>query len=188
MSETATLALPISQETTTDVRSHGHVEAPIAQSIGFGAQRWKIGLVRGVGGVGLLVMGTFLLSQISSTPALVIQLAIIGAICLVSGLAFLTNSIANLFGRVVIDDNGIAVRPAFTGYSIAWKELERWEVRLDSDQPPEAHSVRFWTAGSLCAMFIPNGWLTNQDRMQIRRALHAYAGDKVRRPDSLRGQ
>ena len=123
-------------------------------------------------------MGVFLLTQIGSTPGLVTQLAILGSVCSVGGLALLTKSISNLFGRLVIDETGIAVRPGLTGYSIAWNELNRWDVNLDSEHS-EAHSIRFWTTGSPCALFIPNSRLTHHDRAQVRRALLAYAADKA---------
>lgn len=188
MSEAATLALPVAQEIAAHAAPHSHAETPIARSFAFATQRWKSGLVQGVGGMGLLGMGVFLLSQIGSTPALVVQLAILGSVCSVGGLALLAKAVSGLFGRLVIDDTGIAVRPGFTGYSIAWSELDRWEVQLDSERHPEAHSIRFWTAGSPCALFIPNSWLSNQDRAHVRRSLMSYAAGKALHSSRSRGQ
>lgn len=179
MSEATTFALPVAHDVTTHASSHSHAtETPIAQSFAFSAQRWKSGVTHAASGTGLLAMGVFLLTQIGSTPGLAMQLAILGAVGSVSGLALLTKSIGDLFGRLVIDEAGIAVRPSITGYSIAWNELSRWDVNLDAEFP-EAQSVRFWTPDSPCAMFLSNSSLSYHDRTQIRRALLAHAADKA---------
>lgn len=188
MSEVATLALPVAHEVTTHSIAHAPADAAVAQSFTFSAQRWKSGLVQGAGGLGLLGMGAFLLSQISSTPGLAAQLAILGSVCSVGGLAMLLKSIRDFFGRLNIDETGIAVRPGFAGYSVAWSELTRWDVKLDEDQHPEAHSLRFWTTNSPCAMFVPNSWLSDHDRAQVRRALLAHAPDKAMQPKRSFGQ
>ena len=188
MSEPATLALPVAHEIANQIHSHSHAETTGVQSFSFAGQCWKVGLSQGASGTGLLVVGVFLLSQIGSTPALVTQLAILGSVCSIGGLALLTKSIGNLFGRLVIDESGIAVRPGITGFSITWSELVRWQVNLDSELHPEAHSIRFWIAGSPCALFLPNGWLTHQDHAQIRRTLLAHAADKASRPSQAFGQ
>ena len=179
MSEAATLALPVAHDANTHASSHRYAtETSIAQSFAFSTQRWKSGVTHAASGTGLLAMGVFLLTQIGSTPALAVQLAILGAVGSVGGLALLTKSIGDLFGRLVIDEAGIAVRPSIAGYSIAWNELSRWDVNLDAEFP-EAQSVRFWTVGSPCAMFLSNSSLTHHDRTQIRRALLAHAADKT---------
>ena len=189
MSEATTLALPVTHEIALHPHAHSHeTTSTAAQSFAFAGQRWQSGLAQGASGTGLLGMGLFLLSQIGSTPALVTQLAILGAVCSVGGLALLTKSIGDLFGRLDIDETGIAVRPGLTGYAIAWSELDRWEVKLDSELHSEAHSIRFWTSGSPCALFIPNNWLTHQDRAEIRRTLLGYAADKASHPSRAVGQ
>lgn len=182
MSETATLALPVAHEIANQIHSHSHAETTGVQSFAFARQCWRSGLSQGASGTGLLVMGVFLLSQIGLTPALVTQLAILGSVCSVGGLALLTRSIGNLFGRMVIDEAGIAVRPGITGFSITCSELVCWDVNLNSEVHPEAHSIRFWTAGSPCALFMPNSWLPHQDHVQIHRTLLAHAADKASRP------
>lgn len=179
MSEAATLALPVAHDATLHAGSHSHAtDTRVAQSFAFAAQRRKSGLMHAASGTGLLAMGVFLLTQIGSTPGLVVQLAILGAVCSVGGLALLTKSISDLFGRLVIDETGISVRPSLTGYSIAWNELSRWDVNLDAESP-EAQCVRFWTADSPCAMFLSNSSLSYHDRTEIRRALLAHASDKA---------
>lgn len=191
MSEAATLALPVANELAvpqqTHTQAHSHETAATPQSFAFTSQRWKSGLQQGISGTGLLVMGVFLLSQISSTPALVAQLAILGSVCSVGGLALLMKAVGGMFGRLVIDESGIAIRPGFTGFSITWNELARWDVNLDAEYP-EAHCVRFWTPDSPCALFIPNNWLTDHSRAQIRRSLLAHAADKASQTNRVIGQ
>ena len=110
-----------------------------------------------------------------------------GPACSIGGLALLTKAVGDLFGKLVIDESGIAIHPAFTGYSIAWSELSQWDVNLDADFP-EAHSVRFWTPSSPCALSIPNSWLNHHDRTQIRRCLLSHAAAKAAQPNRTVGQ
>ncbi len=189
MSDAASIALPVPHDNAlhADTHAHSHESAAAPQSFAFVSQRLKSGVTQGLSGTGLLAMGAFLLSQISSTPALVSQLAILGAACSIGGLALLTKAIGDLFGKLVIDESGIAIRPAFTGYSIAWNELTQWDVNLDADFP-EAHSIRFWTPSSPCALSIPNSWLNHHDRTQIRRCLLSHAADKAMRSGRTIGQ
>ena len=177
MSEAATLALPVAHEFTHPASARSHA-APTTQTFAFATQRWQNGLALGAGGMALLSVGLFLLSQISTTPALVTQLAILGAVGCISGLALLMKSIRDLLGRLIIDETGIAIRPGFAGFAITWNELQRWEVRAEGDRHPEIPSVRFWIQGEPCALFIPNGWLTDANRDQIRHLLHTHAADR----------
>jgi hypothetical protein len=87
-------------------------------------------------------------------------------------------AMVHFFGRLMINENGITVLPKFAGYSIAWSELERWDVNLNSHNP-EGHSIRFWTATSPSALFVPNRFLTSQDRAEIRHWLMHYAANKA---------
>ena len=175
MSEASSPALSMTHETAGQV---GYAEMPLAQTFAFSAQRRKTGLAQGLGGAALLAVGAFLLTQITATPGLAVQLAILGSVCAVGGLGFLVRSMGDLYGRLVIDESGIAIRPSITGYSIRWNELDRWEVKFDSAQYPEANSVLFWTPDAPCALFIPNSSLTHQNRVDLRQILQTYAADK----------
>jgi hypothetical protein len=150
MSGVASPPLSVVRETTFDVDSL--TAAPLVFS--FAPQRQKAGIVQGVIGVSLALLGAFLISQISTTPALVAQLAILGAVGVIGGLALMTRAVSDLAGRLVIDDTGISIRPAMTGYAISWNELSRWDVKLETEKYPEANGVLFWTGDEPCAMFI----------------------------------
>jgi hypothetical protein len=175
MSNSVSSTLSISREHSS---TRIHSEAPDGRSFGFGRQCGKSGRTCAVGGAVLLGTGLFLISQIGSTPGLVLQLAILGAGCTVGGLGLIMRSIRDLFGRLVIDEAGIAVRPAIMGYSISWNELSHWEVRTGMDRYPEANSILLWTGDTPCAMFVPNNWLSDQDRTQVARCLRYFAADK----------
>lgn len=163
-------------------RDHSHSRAcsdtPHGQSFGFGSQCARSGRTSAALGVVLGTTGLFLISQIGSTPALVLQLAILGAGCTVGGLSLIMRSIRDLFGRLVIDEVGISIRPSIVGYSISWNELSHWEVRTGMDRYPDANSILLWTGDTPCAMFIPNNWLSDQERVQIARSLRNFAGEK----------
>ena len=176
MSEAAaTFGLPLVHEITHHASHHAHAHSAVPAELffAFRSTRWRTGLVLGAGGTALLAVGLFLLSQISETPALTAQLAILGSLGVVGGLAFLTKSVRDLLGRLVINDDGISVRPGFAGFSVPWSELTRWEVKAESDRHPEDPSVRFWIQGTLCPVFIPNGWLSDDARQQLRQELRS---------------
>jgi hypothetical protein len=175
MSEASGPALSLTSEVAGKV---GFAGMSLAKTFAFSAQRRKSGLVQGAGGVALLAVGIFLLTQITATPGLAVQLAILGALCTIGGLGFMVRSLGDTFGRLVVDEAGIAIRPSITGYSIRWSELDRWEVKLDSEKYPEANSVLFWTQDTPCALFLTNSSLTQQDRVDLRQILQTYAADK----------
>lgn len=175
MPEASNPALSMTHETAGQV---GYAEMPLALTFAFSAQRRKAGIAQGLGGAALLTVGAFLLTQITATPGLSMQLAILGSVGIVGGLGLLVRSMGDLYGRLVIDESGIAIRPSITGYSIRWNELDRWEVKFDSAQYPEANSVLFWTPDAPCALFIPNSSLTHQNRVDLRQILQTYAADK----------
>ena len=178
MSEATTLALPVAHEIAHHARHHAHATLPAELSIAFRSARWRVGLGFGAGGTVMLAVGAFLLSQIAATPALTAQLAILGSLGIVGGLALLTKSVRDLFGRLVINDDGIAVRPVFAGFSISWNELTNWEVKVDRNQHPDVPAIRFWTQGTLCPLFVSNGWLNDEARDHIRHALWTRASNK----------
>ena len=174
MSDAATMTLPVSHE----LPHPAHATLPAELSIPIRAARLKNGLAFAAGGASIIGVGGFLLSQISSTPALASQIAILGSVGIVGGLAMLTRSVRDLLGRFVIDDNGIKVSPLFAGFSISWSELTRWEVTEEFGQHPEAPGVLFWTEGSPCPQYIPNNWLSSAAREEIRTALWSRASGK----------
>ncbi len=180
----------------SDVASHGasavhevysrsadscETESGTARTFSFFGQRRRSGVTQGWAGVTLLAVGAFLFSQIGTTHLLAVQLAILGSVCIVGGLGFAILSIRDLFGRLVIDESGIAVRPGIIGETIRWNELAGWEVKPDSSRYPEACTVLIWTQEDPCALFVPNNWLTGQDRLELRRMLQTYAPEKERR-------
>lgn len=155
-------------------------DSGVAMTFSFFAQRRRSGVTQGWAAVTLLAVGSFLFSQIGTTHLLTVQLAILGSFCVVGGLGFAILSIRDLFGRLVIDESGIAVRPGIVGETIRWNELAGWEVKPDSIRYPEACSVLIWTQDDPCALFVPNNWLTGQDRLELRRMLQTYAPEKER--------
>ncbi len=175
MPDSASSTLSITRDQS---RSRIYSDTPHGQSFGFGSQCARNGRTSAAIGAILLATGLFLISQIGSTPALVLQLAILGAGCTVGGLGLIMRSIRDLFGRLVIDEVGIAIRPSIVGYSISWNELSHWEVRTGMDRYPDANSILLWTGDIPCAMFVPNNWLSDHERVQIARSLRNFAADK----------
>ncbi|MFO1044593.1 MAG: hypothetical protein U0941_22700 [Planctomycetaceae bacterium] len=175
MPDTASPTLSISREHSS---RRVYFDTPNGESFRFGSQCGRNGRVCATAGVGLLATGLFLISQIGSTPALIIQLAILGSSCTVGGIGLIMRAVRDLLGRLVIDEVGIAIRPSVVGYSIAWNELSHWEVRTGMERYPDANTILLWTRDIPCAMFIPNNWLTDDDRIQVARCLRRFAADK----------
>lgn len=137
----------------------------------FSGRRWKRGLIVSGLGVLALAIGVILLAEIHLTPGLKSQLVLLGSALIVGGLACQISAIRDLFGTLVIDDEGVAIRPSSTGFKIEWDKLDRWEVREQESQHLESPCIRLWIQGSECPVFIPYGWLDPNDRHQIRRTL-----------------
>jgi len=180
MSEVADRHVATSRAVSPQSGYHHETDRSTAKTFSFFGQRRRSGVTQGWAGVSLLVTGSFLLSQVATTHAVTVQVAILGSICVVSGLGFLALCVRDLFGRLIIDESGITIRPTMVGESIGWNEVAGWEVRPDSSRYPEACTVLIWTQDDPCALFIPNNWLTGQDRIELRRMLQTYAPEKDR--------
>jgi hypothetical protein len=170
MSNEAVLGLSITQPVTH--RERGHHSPHGEQSFTFVSQRWRRGLAIGSGALAQFALGTFLLSEIHATPGLRSQLAVVGSVLLICGAACMVSAIRDLFGRLVIDDHGIAIRPNFTGFSIPWDKIQRCEVKDIHSRHSDSPYILIWSKGSDTPLYIPYGWLSDQDRHQIQAVLH----------------
>lgn len=94
----------------------------------FAKRRWKSGVKSLLGSVAAVATGAFLASQISTTPAIRVQVVIVSGVCIVGGLVLLYLAIRDLLGRLRVDSHGIRLSPAYLGFSIPWTDLYGWEV------------------------------------------------------------
>lgn len=169
MSNEATFALPISQPVV--LRESTHTSAWAEQSFTFVSQRWQRGVTVGAGALVQLALGLFLLAEIQSTPGLKSQLALLGSILVVTGVACLVSASRDLFGRLVINNDGISVQPFVAGFSIPWEKIVRCQVKDLHSRHAESPYILLWTRDSACPVYIPYGWLSTHDRHQVQQVL-----------------
>lgn len=141
----------------------------------YATRRWLAGFRRVAGAVIVGGTGVFLLIQISSTPGLVIQLAILGALLIACSLFLLGAATTDLLGRFVVDGRGVHQTPAFAGFSIAWKDLQKWEVRDDLPEISALPVIRLWGPQASVSYVVQSGLLSEADRREIRQLLQLLA-------------
>jgi hypothetical protein len=126
---------------------------------------------RAVMALGCAGLGIALLMQIDDTPALAVQIALMGGSITLGGIVWGVQSILEFLGQLVIDGSGIHHLPAVSGFSIAWDDLQRWEVRDDVPETMPIPSVRFWVHERSGSYSVPDRLLSVADREDIRRIL-----------------
>ena len=127
---------------------------------------------------GLLVTGLFLLSQISTTPAVAVQLCAVGLMLTAGGAVAMHQSAQRLLGALAINDFGIHQSPGIAGFSIPWNRLSRWEVREHAVPSLGLPVVRFWAQGDPTGFTIPADSLTHGELRTLRRILRHYAPER----------
>lgn len=141
----------------------------------FVMQRRTAGIAMACTAVGLLICGAFMLSQIPATPGLSMQLAIIGGLLIAGGFWSAASAARDLLGSLTIDDVGVHVRPAPTGFSIRWNDLASWEVKDYASRPWTVPGLIFRTKISTNPLTIPCGLISNEDRERVRQLLRTRA-------------
>lgn len=179
MSETSSisLTLPGAKEL-----ARGHedeaLDLTVAHSFPFAGQRWFTGA--GIAVQGLLMAGTggFLLSQIPGTPNLAVQIAILGSLLIVCGVAFLARSLSDFFGYVRIDQESMRVRYGLVGYNIPWSRVKQWQVNETGAKSSLIGNVVLELSEPDAKRSILGGHLSLDAQHRVRRLLHAFAQGK----------
>lgn len=182
MSDVADFAIPLSARTPSGSAASRVFDATLptqvindAHSFPFATRRWLAGFRRVAGAIIVGGTGSFLLMQISSTPGLVIQLAILGMLLIACAIFLLAGAVHDLFGRFIVDGRGVHQRPAFAGFSIGWEELQKWEVREDLPEISALPVIRLWGPQASGSYVVQSGLLSEADRHEIRRLLQLRA-------------
>jgi hypothetical protein len=142
----------------------------------FVRQRWLTGIGVIVQGTLMGATGVFLLTQIPSTPSLVIQMAIVGTLLAVGGLFVLAKSWSDFFGGVTIDSQGFRASLGLSSFKVQWPAIARWRVNEIAAKMPELSSVEIWTGESdKFPRAVPGGRLNVHEHHRIRQLLHTFA-------------
>lgn len=182
MSDAAEFALPLSAS-NPQYSAHAQpfeAEYPTqsindAHAFPYSTRRWLSGARRASLSLVSLSVGAALLLQITRTPALAVQVAMLGTLLTLGGLVWGVQSIQDFLGQLVIDGRGIHQLPAFVGFSIPWEDLQRWEVRDDVPDSLAIPSIRFWCPQQPTSLSVANSRLSEEDRQAIRRLLQLRA-------------
>ncbi len=136
----------------------------------FARQRLGSGLrslAAGVFGTGI---GAFLATQIAATPNLRVQVTIVSVICVLLGLVMLHFAVRDLLGRLRVDSRGIQLSPGYQGFSIAWTDLQEWNI--------DGMAFHFRSLKSKGPVSVDLEVLQPTERLQLRGLLLACAPDR----------
>lgn len=156
---------------SSDARA-AEIDTNATHSFHFASERWLTGIGNLIQGGLMMATGIFLISQMSSTPKLSVQLGIVGALLAIAGLGFASKSIGDLFGNLSIGKQGISGRVGFSRFSIPLGEVSRWAVNEESIKIPELPCLQIWTASSKSPFEIPGGTLSKKDHYKVRHLLY----------------
>ena len=160
----------------TDAPS-AEVDMTAVHRFSFAPERWLAGAGAWIQAGLMIGVGIFLLTQVSSTPNLVVQISIVGTLLILGGLVIITRSFGDFIGELTIDRQGVRVRLGVTGFEIAWADLKQWRVD-ETSRMPELSSVELWTTGSERPQGVPGGSLGYKDLRRARHVLEAFAPEK----------
>jgi hypothetical protein len=144
----------------------------------FARQRWLVGVGVVVQGTLMMITGGFLLTQVSSTPNLAIQIAIVGTLLAGGGLAILTRAWSDFLGGLTIDRDGLRASLGWSSFTMPWADVARWRVSETAANIVDLSSIEIWTAKSKFPRVVPGGRLSVTDHHRLRQLFYAFAEGK----------
>jgi hypothetical protein len=176
MFDSSDLALPLSERVRATGRPARVVDVSAVHYFWFGRRLWLSGLGLCVQASLLLVSGVFLLTQMSSTPNLVVQIALTGALLTLCGIAMLWRAASDFMAGLRIDRKGVRVHLGWTRFFVPWQNIERWSV----NQPriPELPAVTLWLNNKKQPVVVTGAQADESVRHEIQEVLRAFAYGK----------
>jgi hypothetical protein len=163
----------------------GHANSPaadfdlsVAHSFWFGRRLWMSAVGLCVQAALLLAAGIFLLTQISSTPNLTVQIAITGALLTLGGLAMIVRALGDFLSGLKVDRQGLRVRMAGRGFAVPWTAVERWNMSPKERKLKELPGITVWVVGNKKPFTVPDGYLDPLSRFAIYHLFRALAHEK----------
>jgi hypothetical protein len=144
----------------------------------FGRRLWLTGLGRCVQALLLLVAGIFLLTQITSTPNLVVQIALTGGLMTLGGIALLYRALGDFFGGLKVDFKNVRVRTGWKSCSFPWSRVDRWSVIDHKPRLAMMPGIAFWLTDRKEPITIAAGDLDEQSRRDIHELFRTIAYGK----------
>lgn len=140
----------------------------------FISRKWQSGLLRIVQGAFLLVAGVFLLTQVISTPNLMVQMVILGCVLSIGGCYFLWSSLSDLLGFFRVDRQGIHLRDSWSIRSIPWSHIVAWQVNSGSPRDLQ-RAVRILLPDPHHPVVIDGDSFHNEDLLRIHGVMLQFA-------------
>jgi hypothetical protein len=153
------------------------VDVTAVHSFPFAPERWLRGVGTCIQASLMIGVAGFLLTQLSSTPGLVVQIVIVGALLIVGGLTLIVRSVGDFFGGLRIDREGIRARLGLTRFELPWSSVRQWRVD-ENCKMPELTCVEFTSKGIDFPKGIPGGSLSYKDLRRAQHVLQAFAPQK----------
>lgn len=178
MFDSADVALPLSDQATATEHATRVVDVGAVHYFWFGRRLWMAGLGICVQATLLIVAGVFLLTQISSTPNLAVQIAITGGLLTLGGIAMLYRALGDFLAGLRIDRKGIRVQVGWRRSFLPWSKIERWNV--DDPHIPQLPAIVFWVVNKRQPVVVSGVQADAASRQQIREVLRAFAYGKER--------
>jgi hypothetical protein len=128
----------------------------------------------------MFVPGVFLLTQISASANLKVQIAVVGVLLTIGGIYFFSQAVRDLFGGLTIDAGGITSRRGLLfPTTISWPDLRRWNVNESAAKSSAFPSIQFWAAGQdYPKVAIFGGCLSEKDHRLVRHLLQVFDPSK----------
>lgn len=159
------------------VRSH-QLSALLPESFRFTRQLLRRAVGRAAKGSALAITSLFLFSQIEHTPSLKWQMALLAAVGLMAGVAYIAGAVHDLYGKLTIDVHGIHLTPHLTGFSINWRDLDQWDVQEFTRTSAGFPRMKFWLLGDRSPVLVPSECFHDDEYERIASALRRHCSEK----------
>jgi hypothetical protein len=178
MSDMAGFAIRLPETAARDRSLVESIDLDAVHTFWLGRRMWTTCLGLAVQSALLLGAGVFLLTQISSTPNLVVQIALTGSLLSIGGLAMLAHAASVFLTRLTIDRSGLRARVGWSTFATPWSNVVRWSVTTRRRSIKELPGIRWWVEGSDGPVTIPDGYLDERSRPRILRLFVELAPGK----------
>lgn len=167
----------LEQPSTRSGRSTRDAAVGTSAVFGMSHSRSGAGLVKlGLGTVSAC-LGAFLFTEVPKTPGLALNLAIIGGIGIVAAVVLALLAYRDLAGRLMVNEQGIALNPRWAGFQLAWKQVSSWQVTDEDELPPQMQQLKLWRKGEAAPIVVDTSWLSVESRGTLRKVLRQVAGE-----------
>jgi hypothetical protein len=178
MSESAGFAIRLPETVGHANSPAANFDLSVAHSFWFGRRLWMNAAGLCVQAALLLAAGIFLLTQISSTPNLAVQIAITGGLLSLGGIAMLVRAVGDFLSGLKVDRHGVRVRMSGKGFAVPWTAVERWNMSPKERKLKELPGITVWVVGNKKPFTVPDGHLDPLSRFAIYHLFRALAHEK----------